>query len=97
MLRGLQLAKEKGFKKLIMNVDSIIIVGLLKGSMMCNACHSSIIQRCKGLLASTNWEVMVSHCFREVNQVANVLTNKGVNLNIDFAYVSEPPREVLNV
>lgn len=97
MLWRLQLAKEKAFKKLIVNVDIIFVVGLLKGDIRCNARHSSIIQKCKGILHLTEWEVRINHCFREANQVDDVLANIGVDLNNDFIYFNEPPREALNL
>ena len=43
-----------------------------------------MIQRCKGLLESTDWEVTISRCFRDANQVADVLANIGVELSQDL-------------
>ena len=43
LLRDLLLAKEKNFRKLVVNVDSSIVVGMLRGSMLCNARHEAIV------------------------------------------------------
>jgi len=95
--QGLLLAKEKGSKKLIVQIDLIIVVGTLKGSMTCNARHHGIVQRWNDLLQSLDWEVRVTHCYRELNQVADSLVNLGVGLNGDFVYFNEPPRKVLTL
>lgn len=65
-----------------MNADSTIVVGLIKGNMLCNARHYTLIQKCKGLMTSTDLEVMIHYCFHEANKVvANVLANIGIELN----------------
>ena len=48
VLRGLLVAKERGFKKLVVNVDSILVVGMLEGSLLYNARRYAIVQRCMG-------------------------------------------------
>ena len=94
VLQGLLLAKEKGFRKVVDYADSTIVVGVLNGTMVCNARHYAVIQRCKDLLQDGNWEVKVFHCYREGNQVADTLVNLGIGLCCDFVYFNEPPREV---
>ena len=94
VLRRLLLARDKGFKKIIIFVDSIMVMGMLKGDMDCNARHHTIIQCCKSLMEANDWEVRISHCYREANQVADTLANLGIELTCSFAYFNEPPREV---
>ena len=94
VLRGLLLAREKGYKKLVVYVDSIIVVGLLKGNMTCSARNNAIVQRCRSLLGSPAWEVVMVHCFREANQVVDDLANLGIGLDCEFMYFNDPPREV---
>ena len=96
VLRGLTLAREKGYKKLVVRVDSIIMVGILKGNMTCYVRHYAVVRQCRRLLELPNWEVMVTHDFREANQVADVMANLGNGLNCEFMFFIEPPREVLN-
>lgn len=93
MLRGLLLVKERRFTKLVVKVDSMLVVGMLKGSLCCNTRHYAIVQRRKGLLESPNCEVLVSHCYQETNQVADTLMNLGINLDCDLVLFTEPPKE----
>ena len=71
----------------MVNVDSIVVVGMLKKSMICNARHEAIVKRCKGLLESLDWAMVVSHCYREANQVTDALANIGVDLNCHFVFL----------
>ncbi|KAJ8422844.1 hypothetical protein Cgig2_033483 [Carnegiea gigantea] len=85
VLHNLLVAKDNDFKKLEVKVDSMLVVGMLKGSLRCNARHYAIIHRCKGLLESPNWEVTVSHCYREANQVADTLVNLASSLIVNLS------------
>ena len=95
MLRRLLLAKERGFRKLRVNVDSANVVGLLQGSMMCNVRYYTIVERCKELYTSSDWEIVFTPCYREANQVVDALANLGVELACDFVLFNAPSREVL--
>jgi len=95
VLRWLTLARDKGFKKLVVCIDSIIVVGFLKGSMNCNVHHYAIVQQCRMLLELPNWEVKVTHIFREANQVADAMANISLGLDCDFMFFTEPSRELL--
>ena len=48
VLRGLLVAKEKDFKKLLVNVDSMLVVGMLKGSLLCYARHHAMSRDVRG-------------------------------------------------
>lgn len=72
VLRGLSIAREKGYKKFGVFVDSITVVGLLIGNWTCNYRLNAIVQLCRNLLESPDWELVVTHCFREVNRLLMV-------------------------
>ena len=84
------LAKEKGFGKLFVSVDFSVVVGMLWGNVLYNARYEAIAQRCKSLIRSLDWEVLVCHCYREINQVADTLANIGVNLTCKFIFFTHP-------
>ncbi|KAJ8450090.1 hypothetical protein Cgig2_033284 [Carnegiea gigantea] len=69
----------------------------LGGNMTCNARHYAIVQQCRLLIELPNWEVRVTHVFREANQVANAMANIGLGLDGEFMFSTEPPREVLTL
>ena len=52
VLRRLLLATEKGFQKLVVNVDSSVVVDMLQGNILCNAMYEAIAHRCKSLIGT---------------------------------------------
>ena len=48
------------------------------------------IQRCTKLIETPGWEVLINHCYREANQVADILANLGVELDGDFIVFPHP-------
>ena len=90
----MRLAREKGYRKLIVYVDSLVVAGMLKDNMLCSAGHNTLVQQCRRILQLPDWEVKVNHCFRETNRVADALANLGIGLNCEFIYFNEPPSEV---
>jgi len=67
VLQGLLVAKDKEFTKLMVKVDSMLVVGMLKGELKVNIRRHALVQQCKDLIDSSNWEVIISHCFREAS------------------------------
>ena len=88
------IAKEKWFRKLVINVDSSVVVDVLRSNILCNARYEVLVHRCKSLIGSIVWEVMVSHCYQGANQVADTLINICVDLTCDFIFFTRPPRVV---
>ena len=41
-------------------------------------------------------EIIISHCYREMNQVANLLANLGTKNTASLAILEPPPREILD-
>ncbi|KAJ8437489.1 hypothetical protein Cgig2_007466 [Carnegiea gigantea] len=53
-----------------------------------------IDHRYRDLIESPGWEVLLGHCYREANQVADRLANMGVELNYAIRLFTLPPVEV---
>ena len=96
VLRGLTLARTQGFRRLIFSMDSQVVVQILHCQVACMAKHAGIIQRCMAIIDSPDWDVIITHTYREANQVADILANLGVGMDCAFMYFSNPPREVLS-
>lgn len=75
-------------------MDSLVLVGLLKGANRIPPEHYHLITQCKSLINWDGWEVLVSHCYREANQVADKLANLGVDINNGCMIYESPPVEV---
>jgi len=56
--------------------------------------HRFLLQQCRSLLDWEGWESKVSHCFRETNQVADILANMGSEGLLGVQIHSTPPKDV---
>ena len=79
VFRGLQLAKEENLHKVWIRTDSLVVVGMLTNKMQWHPEHHFLLQQCVRLMQQADWEVTITHCYREANQVADFLANKGVD------------------
>ena len=78
---SLGLAKERGIDQLWVKLDSMVAVGFIKRSFQMTLEHSSLIKQCWELISDPECEVLISHCYREGNNIADWLTNLEVDLN----------------
>jgi len=92
--RGLQLAEGEGFRKVWIRTDSLVVVGMLTNKMQWHPEHHFLLQRCSNLLRKEEWEVKITHCYREANQVADILANKGVDGTLGVTKYQSPPVEI---
>lgn len=96
-LCGLKMARELGLKKVWLWADSMVVVGMLRGNGNWNLVNKQLIIQCKQLIEWTDWEVKITHCYREANQVVDKLANLGINNEIGIVYFNFPPTEVLDM
>lgn len=80
-----------------MHSDSLVAVGILRGDMVSNAEHNILASQCKNLIASPDWTVKISHCYRESNKAADTLANIGVRLDVNLRLFSNPPSEIMTI
>jgi len=78
VFRGLTVAREQSVQKLWLQVDSKMVVSMLTNHTKGHPEYSNLLHHCQKLLNWSGWEVKVSHCFREPNQVADKLANMGI-------------------
>ncbi|PWA44555.1 hypothetical protein CTI12_AA523610 [Artemisia annua] len=77
LLRGILMARDAGIKKLIIKVDSQVVVQLMEGETSCYSPAVLIVHKCRELLRRSDWEVKLEHCYREANRAADWLANHG--------------------
>lgn len=87
---GLKLARELGIQFLEVQLDSLVVVGSITGSGIGSTAGWSLLQNIKELL-QLDWEVNVSHVFREANRVADGLANLGCICNGLRIFLEGPP------
>ncbi|CAN1182797.1 Putative ribonuclease H protein At1g65750, partial [Linum perenne] len=73
---GLQLAWERGYHKIQLQLDSQCVVQLLQGDDLEDHAHATTFITARELLRR-NWEVQILHIYRESNHVADYLANVG--------------------
>ena len=85
-----------GFKKVWVQVDSIIVVGMLRSQGSWNLVHKPLIMKCTDIIARDDWEVKVSHCYSKINRVLDRLPNLGIEKDLGVVYFQSRPKEVIN-
>ena len=83
--------------KLWVQLDSLVVVDILKGNNPWSKEHEPLPNRCKKLIQSQDWEIKISCCYQEANQVADKLANMGTDLVSSYNILSFPPQEVINL
>lgn len=79
-MRGVALAWNKGYRKILLEVDSMVVVRELLGELRPSSPYFHIVRRYKEMIFDREWEVVVQHCYREANRAADWLANHGVEL-----------------
>ncbi|KAK3205344.1 hypothetical protein Dsin_019390 [Dipteronia sinensis] len=89
LLEGFGMAWRKGFRKMVVETDSMAVIQLIAKNTNSNHPLFSIIKSCKSLI-SEEWDCSVKHVFREGNMVANGLANLGNALAVGVYYFEDP-------
>ncbi|CAN1851844.1 Putative ribonuclease H protein At1g65750, partial [Linum perenne] len=96
---GLMIAWDKGFKKIHLQLDSMADIEAIRGDPGEDSRHGRTLDSINELL-SRDWEVTISHTFREGNSVADLLAHHGHTLDfglfVDCHYPHEVDRAIWN-
>ncbi|CAN1122460.1 Putative ribonuclease H protein At1g65750 [Linum perenne] len=96
---GLKIAWEMGFRRVHLQLDSKAVVNTICGDIDEDSRHSQTIRSIHRWI-NRDWEIHVSHVFREANKVADLLAHFGHNLDFCFSgnclYPSHIDREIWN-
>ncbi|CAN1128974.1 Putative ribonuclease H protein At1g65750 [Linum perenne] len=79
LIVGLDLAWEVGIRKLVARVDSTTVINLINAEEEPSHQHSGEINTLRRLLRQ-DWEVLLSHTYREGNRAADYLASLGHSL-----------------
>ncbi|CAN1138632.1 Putative ribonuclease H protein At1g65750 [Linum perenne] len=85
---GLQLAWERGYRKIQLQLDSQCAVQLLQGDDLEDHTHAATIIMARELLRR-DWEVHILHVYRERNHVADYLANMGHSCPLGFHSIEQ--------
>lgn len=56
-----------------------------------------LIMQCKETIAQGDWEIKISHWYKEANEVADRLANLGITRDVGVVYFNMPPQEAIDV
>ncbi|CAN1241629.1 Putative ribonuclease H protein At1g65750, partial [Linum perenne] len=90
---GLMIAWDMGYKKVHLQLDSLAAVTVILGNQEEDSRHSQMLDTINEL-HRRNWEVTISHIFRDGNRVADLLAHHGHTLDFCFHINCNYPHEV---
>ncbi|CAN1281743.1 Putative ribonuclease H protein At1g65750 [Linum perenne] len=90
---GLRIAWDRGFRKVHLQLDSMAAVTAILGNQEEDSRHGRTLEAISEL-RSRDWEVTISHTFREGNRVADLLAHHGHSLDFGFHIDCLYPHEV---
>ncbi|KAK0587703.1 hypothetical protein LWI29_027305 [Acer saccharum] len=96
LFEGLGMAWRKGFRKIVVETDSMSVLQLIDKESTNNHPLFSILQSCKSLI-SKDWICSVKHVFREGNMVADGLAKMGHGLDMGVHFFEEPPPAITDI
>ncbi|KAF7839915.1 ribonuclease H [Senna tora] len=91
---GLKLAWDKGFKKVIVESDSSLVVNQILGKNTSKSSVHPITQSIKSLLLYS-WEVEIKYSPRSSNMCADGIAKKGLSWLGGLVYYNDPPNFLL--
>lgn len=90
---------DKGFKKVILESDSVVVINLIIKNNATMDRNYNFIMQIRRLL-DRDWEVQTTHVYREANSAADWLANYGLTrdtLDRNFDVLEEPPSELYSI
>ncbi|CAL1400097.1 unnamed protein product [Linum trigynum] len=93
-IQGLRLAWNLGYRKVDLRVDSMVTLGIMNSPGPYEGRYHNLWRQFQSLLHQ-DWEIRITHIFREGNKAAVFLANKGHSLGLGF-HVVDPSDSGLN-
>lgn len=91
---GLYLAWDKRVSQLEIEVDSEMVVGFLKTGISDTHPLSFLIRLCHGFI-SRDWNIRISHVYREANRLPDGFANHAFSLSLGFHMFETCPNDVV--
>ncbi|CAN1126972.1 Putative ribonuclease H protein At1g65750 [Linum perenne] len=90
---GLMIAWDRGYRKVHLQLDSLAAITAILGHSEEDSRHGRTLDSIKEL-RMRNWDVTITHTFREGNMVADLLAHFGHSLDFGFHFDCTYPSEV---
>jgi hypothetical protein len=86
---GLCLARRQNFNNIKLQVDSLVVVRGIKGEEVGSARGRILLNRIRWPM-NMDWNVRISHIYREANKVADAIASLGCSIQ-GLSYFDTPP------
>ncbi|KAK2399946.1 Polynucleotidyl transferase, ribonuclease H superfamily protein [Trifolium repens] len=96
VVEGLCLAQRLAFSKVELCIDSQAVVQVIESGRTRGTTEYALLKKIRGLLA-LEWEVKISHVYRESNRCADALVNIGCSLNHNILFYFDCPVEIRDI
>ncbi|KAF7844735.1 putative reverse transcriptase [Senna tora] len=90
VLIGLQIAKEKGYTRVVVESDSRDVLALIEKTTESNQQMHMLARRIRDLYKE-DVEIVLSHAYREANKLADALAVQGHRFGFDTLVLDDPP------
>ena len=87
---ALLIAWNKGFRQVLLELDSSSAIALIHNECIDNHPFASIIKHVRHLL-KRNWVVKIQHVFREANRTTDFMDSKGHEVHLGVCFYEVPP------
>ncbi|KAK2394949.1 hypothetical protein QL285_056723 [Trifolium repens] len=93
VFEGLMYARRMGFLHIELNIDSMTVVKVIKTGNGRNPLGLALVKNIRRLI-DLEWEVHISHAYRESNKCADALANIGCTLENETTYYENCPSQI---
>jgi ribonuclease HI len=93
VFEGLTYARRMGFLHIELNIDSMTVVKVIKTGNGRNPLGLTLVKNIRRLI-DLEWEVHISHAYRESNKCADALANIGCTLEKETTYYENCPSQI---
>ncbi|MCI09420.1 putative non-LTR retroelement reverse transcriptase [Trifolium medium] len=96
VLEGLCYVKSMGFNKVELCIDSQSVVQVIQKVSVQSSMGGSLVRRIRRLL-ELDWEVEISHTYRETNNCVDALANLGCSMGLELTTFEECPSQIREI
>ncbi|KAL9417260.1 hypothetical protein AB3S75_040274 [Citrus x aurantiifolia] len=96
LYQGLRLAWEAGIKCLLAEVDSLCVTQLISKRVVVPNEFYSVVVAIRELI-SRNWQVVITHIYREANSAADFMANMAHTYPQGLHLFSSPPVGIFSI
>lgn len=96
LFQGLTLAWDVGIKRLLVEVDSLGVTQMISKQVVVPNVFHALIIAIRDLL-SRNWQISISHIYREANSAADFMANMAHSAPLGLHVYSNPPVGIYSI